>query len=325
MARPGWVTVDGVGFSLDGRPFRAAGANCYYLGYCPPERPEVLASALDTAAAFSANVLRIWAFLEAESGQWGCRFQTFDAAEGRVVPVEGRDGLGRLDAAVRACSDRGIKLILTLANNWPDYGGMDQYLRWLAPGAGHDEFYVREDVCRAYEEWTRAVVTRYRDEPAILAWELANEPRCERPGRIERWAERMSAHVKSIDPEHLVAVGDEGVETEALLRLPAIDFGTYHLYPEHWGEADPAFGARWIESHRRVGERVGKPVLLEEFGLRAGADRDRVYAEWVRSAGDALVWMIAGAGPDGSRYYDDGFTLYEAAESPRLAEALRDG
>lgn len=349
MARPGFVGAEGTRFSLDGRPFVAAGANCYYLGFCPPDEPAVLESALDTAAAFGVNVLRIWAFLEAE--QWGCRFQTFDGA--RIVPVSGADGLDRLDAAVLACAARGIRVILTLANSMPDYGGMDQYVRWLSPGAAtlyHDEFYDREDACRAYEEWTRYLLTRplgatghaYKDEPAILAWELANEPRCtcagnlparaDCPGsrRIEQWADRMSRHLKSIDPDHLVAVGDEGwfgengVDTEALLRLPAIDFGTCHLYPESWNV--PA--KKWIRSHRKLARKIGKPMLVEEFGLLGGPDRDATYAEWVGEAcGDggagALVWMIAGNDPSGAPYHDDGFTLYDAAGSPRLAEALR--
>jgi mannan endo-1,4-beta-mannosidase len=330
MGRPGYVGVDGAGFTLDGRPFPIAGANCYYLGFCPPERPEVLASALDAAGSFAANVLRIWAFLEAETGQWGCRFLTFDPAARMVVSVEGDDGLRRLDRAIQACSARGIKLILTLTNGMPDYGGMEQYARWFSTDAiplGHDDFYDNEEICGAYEDWVRHLATRYRGEPAILAWELGNEPRCARPGRIERWADRMSRHLKSLDPDHLVAVGDEGwfgaegVDTEALLRLPAIDFGTFHLYPRSWGRG-VKFGAEWIEKHQRLGKRVGKPVLLEEFGLPEAPDRDAEYAEWARR-GNALVWMTAGLDPTGARYYNDGFTLYEGAEAPLLASAMR--
>jgi len=40
----------------------------------------------------------------------------------------------------------------------------------------------------------------------------ANEPRC--PGCdvsvLTSWAEEISAYIKSIDPNHLVALGDEG-------------------------------------------------------------------------------------------------------------------
>ena len=83
-------------------------------------------------------------------------------------------------------------------------------------------------------------VTRYKDEPTILGWELANEPRCTgstglvllvisrnshinvnppvfrtstgtcKTTTITEWVAEMSAFIKSIDSNHLVAIGDEG-------------------------------------------------------------------------------------------------------------------
>ncbi|MDI5787504.1 cellulase family glycosylhydrolase [Bacillus licheniformis] len=54
---------------------------------------------------------------------------------------------------------------------------------------------------------------KYKDDPAIMAWELANEPRVQsdRTGNtLVEWADEMSEFIKSIDQNHLVAVGDEG-------------------------------------------------------------------------------------------------------------------
>jgi endo-1,4-beta-mannosidase len=79
----------------------------------------------------------------------------------------------------------------------------------------------------------------------------------------------------------------------------------------------------------RTGLRVGKPVLLEEYGVRAAdvESRDAVYAAWLGAvreysgAGD-LVWMIAGE-VDGSRYPDyDGFTLYTVADAQVIVEHI---
>src|SRR5690606_21062703 len=101
---------------------------------------------------------------------------------------------------------------------------------------------------------------------------LANEPRTIGAGgydsqtgwdktTITQWADEMSAYIKSIDPNHMVAVGDEGfldaggshwtyratdgVDHRALTALPAIDFGTFHLYPDHWG-GTIEWGEQWI-------------------------------------------------------------------------------
>ena len=163
----------------------------------------------------------------------------------------------------------------------------------------------------------------------------------------------MSAFVKSIDRSHLVEVGDEGffyrryscnhlydgrhgVDTEAILQLPDIDFGTYHLYPLAWGRDDRGFGLRWIRQHARVARRIGKPMLLEEYGLPIGkgfvrdsTDRDVVYAEWVHAAAEggpgSLFWMLAGLESDGQRFrHPDPYCLFAASEVPRMVAQARD-
>ena len=104
-------------------------------------------------------------------------------------------------------------------------------------------------------------MTRYRNSPAVFAWELGNEPRCGAdsvrnlprslnctPAVVVEWAKEISAYIKSLDPWHLVSTGDEGlfnepwkqdwpyngtdgIDTEALVKIKTIDFGTYHTYP----------------------------------------------------------------------------------------------
>jgi mannan endo-1,4-beta-mannosidase len=161
----------------------------------------------------------------------------------------------------------------------------------------------------------------------------------------------MSAFIKSVDSSHLVGVGDEGffrrafschhlydgrhgVDCEAFLRAPDIDFGTYHLYPQGWGETERGFGLRWIRQHAKLAAKVGKPVLLEEFGLALGEsfvrdapERDAIYAEWVRAAagcGGSLFWMLAGVEADGERFRAaDRFCLFDAAEAPKMVAEAR--
>ena len=52
----------------------------------------------------------------------------------------------------------------------------------------------------------------YRDDPTIFAWELINEPRVPQDWSgdvLQSWIEDVSAHIKSIDPLHLVTTGVE--------------------------------------------------------------------------------------------------------------------
>ena len=51
---------------------------------------------------------------------------------------------------------------------------------------------------------------KYIDEPAIMAWELANEPRPMRPAAndaYEKWISEVAAFIKSKDKNHLVTLG----------------------------------------------------------------------------------------------------------------------
>ena len=104
-------------------------------------------------------------------------------------------------------------------------------------------------------------MSRYLNEPTIMGWELANEPRCSGStgsassacdvagSTITTWATTISSYIKSIDSNHLVAMGDEGWFQEANpptypyapgvgvnfatnLGIKSLDFGTFHSYPE---------------------------------------------------------------------------------------------
>ena len=134
--------------------------------------------------------------------------------QGLPVPNGGVDGLERLDRAVAAAAQRGMRVILTLANNWKDFGGIPQYLNWFGL-ASHDQFY-RDGRCRAaYWLWVEQLLHRrnsvtgraYKDDPAILAWELANEPRCPDVKDGEQllisWIWEMATLIRENDPESL--------------------------------------------------------------------------------------------------------------------------
>jgi mannan endo-1,4-beta-mannosidase len=372
-------------FVVDGRPFCFAGANNYYLGYQPRE---AVLDVLTAAADMELGVVRIWGFLDRGSldgrvrsvrepgHKSGVFFQSWDAQRRRPAYNDGPDGLERLDFVLHHARRLGLRLVIVFTNNWRDFGGMDQYLVWYGLDR-HHLFFTDARVKRAYKDWIHHLVTRrnsidgvlYAEDPAVFAWELANEPRTtngeefdRRDGwstaTITRWADEMSAYVKSLDANHMVAVGDEGflrdgrehwayqaphgVDHEALSALPHVDFGTFHLYPDHWN-TDRRWGVRWIEDHVAVARRIDKPTVLEEYGLRVeragdtegpvvrgGAARAAAYRDWNRAilwrgGAGALFWMLSGQESSLRLYPDyDHFAVYRGEESfSLLAEYAR--
>lgn len=68
--------------------------------------------------------------------------------------------------------------------------------------------------------------------------------------------------------------------------VPQIDFATAHLWPDSWlpggggssEEAGLRFARRWINSHVDACAKLGKPLVLSEFGKKpAGPARAAFY------------------------------------------------
>ncbi len=106
MPEPDFVRASGIHFSLDGQPFRVAGANNYYLGF---EIDSMVSSIFDLALQLGLNTLRTWAFLDcgaAASGtvpanaKDGIFFQYLNSTTGSPAYNDGPDGLERLDRTI---------------------------------------------------------------------------------------------------------------------------------------------------------------------------------------------------------------------------------
>jgi mannan endo-1,4-beta-mannosidase len=349
-APTGFVTRVGSDLKLNGKPFKFYGSNNYYLMY--KSRPMVDDVFADAQAA-GFTVLRTWGWLDQNPSD-GVVFQTWDPALLRPVYNDGPDGLERLDYVLYRARQAGVKLVIPFTNNWGDFGGMDQYVRW-AGKAYHDDFYRDAQIRGWYKDWISHVLNRvntltgvaYKDDPTVMTWELANEPRCQgsgafpasdqcgkaHPETITNWADEMTRFIKSIDHHHLASVGEEGftcanpdsddwntncgpgTDSAALTALPAVDVMSFHLYPDGWGTT-PAWGTQWIKDHIAVARRLHKASMLGEFGLKDKGTRNPVYQQWtdaVRSAGGTgfLYWILSGVQDDGTLYPDyDGFTVY---------------
>ncbi|MEJ1154646.1 cellulase family glycosylhydrolase [Microbacterium marmarense] len=354
-----FVTAKSGKLQLGGRTFEFAGTNNYYLGY----KSELMVDkVLDDASAAGFDVIRTWGFQDFQNpdgsgsvhqnfeGTW---YQAWDESTARPVSNDGEDGLQKLDYAIAAAGERGLRLIIPFVNNWNAFGGMDQYVRWAGLDT-HADFYTDERIRGWYKDWVATLLNRtnsisglaYKDDPTILAWELANEPRCTGAGvypdgecdasTITMWADEMSRHVKSIDSNHLLSAGDEGFFCRAQNKWSLTKKYGESGYGAGFGEdcADGVdtvalaslthidmmsmhlypdhwkvstdWGTGWIKEHALAAAKIGKPVYLGEFGVIDKATRMPVYEEWLRT--------IRLTGVDGALYWilsaeqDDGTT-----------------
>lgn len=352
--RSPFVGVQNGHFIRDGKPWRFAGTNCYYLH---ESSHQVIDQILEDAVAMGLAVIRCWAFSDG----------TDRPAALQPVPYSyPEEAFDSLDYTVFKAGQLGLKLVLPLTNNWPDYGGMQQYVAWFlglsddsyAESTHHDRFYTDSAIRACFLSYVEHIVrrtnryngTRYNEDPAIMTWELANEPRnrSDKSGRdIYNWADEVSGHIKGMTAHQLVAIGDEGFGLDPnrnsgdpygasegnrwldLSALPTVDYATVHLYPQSWKQSrsfgiDPVeWGRKWIIDHADKGQTLGKPVVLEEFGLHINAahgiptlrSRNAGYKEWLSEAENAVIagtqfWILTGLGDDGTTHVsDDGYQV----------------
>lgn len=328
-----FVTVEGTEFILNDQPFYYAGTNNYYFMY---KSELMIDDVLENAAAMGLKVIRTWGFMDGNSH------------DGYVMqPKPGiydEDGFAQFDYAVWKAKQLGIRFVVPLVNYWNDFGGMQQYADWFGL-ENKEEFYTDERAKQAYKNYVEHFINRtnpytglqYKDEPTIMSWQLANEPRnpLDTSGdTLLAWADEMSAFIKSIAPNQLVSIGDEGfyndgpsapyersgyegVDWLRLIELDNVDYATFHMYPDHWGTAGQAeeWGNEWIRDHVRDAHAAGKPVVLEEFGLQHQGIRDGVYASWYNTlyeegANGSHFWILTGIEDHGGLYPDyDGFRV----------------
>ncbi|KAH9605520.1 hypothetical protein KSS87_023148 [Heliosperma pusillum] len=253
-----------------------------------------VSSALQEASSYGLTIARTWAFNDGGDNP----LQYFPGSYNEQM-FQG------LDFVISEAKKYGIKLILSLVNNYEDYGGRKQYLAWanLTTDDDHrDDFYTNPIVKDFYKRHVKTVLTRvnsitkmaYKDDPTIMAWELMNEPRCkDLSGQtLQNWIGEMAWYVKSIDSTHLLEIGLEGfygVSTPEKIQInpsnsqygtdfiannqiSGIDFATVHSYPDSWlkyssNDVQLTFLEQWIKQHIQDSQNIlRKPVLFAEFG-----------------------------------------------------------
>jgi mannan endo-1,4-beta-mannosidase len=210
----GFPSVTGLNFTIDGETNYYAGTNAYWLPFLTDDSDVDLV--LSDISSSGLKILRVWGFNDVNTvpSSGTVWFQLLE--NGTATINTGADGLERLDSVVSAAETYDVKLIIPFVNNWDDYGGMDAYV--AAFGGSQTTWYTTTEIQEVYQAYIEAVVSRYSSSSAIFAWELANEPRCTGcdTSVITDWVTTTSAYIKSLDPNHMVTIGDGELNYEFL-------------------------------------------------------------------------------------------------------------
>ncbi|KAK8269291.1 hypothetical protein V6Z12_D11G119800 [Gossypium hirsutum] len=256
----GFVQTTATKFVINGKPFYLNGFNAYWMMMFASDNStrSKVTDAFREASKYGMNIARTWAFNDGD-------YKPLQNSPGSY----NEDVFKGLDFVVAEANKYGIHLILSLANNFKDFGGKDKYVQWAKQRGRNlskeDDFFTDSVVKKYYKNHIKAVLTRintitgvaYKDDPIIFAWELMNEPRCPSDpsgANLQNWVKEMAAHVKSIDNYHLLEIGLEGFYGESMPekkqynpnsysigtdfisnnQIPEVDFATIHIYPEQW-------------------------------------------------------------------------------------------
>jgi mannan endo-1,4-beta-mannosidase len=357
-----FVRQRGGRFFVGQKPFRFVGANVALM-YRDEDRartPETLRQ----AAQGGIKVVRVWAFGEGgpndvrpmqDFEDWP-RHHSFRLAPGQW----NEDAFVHLDKVIAEAAKNNIYVQLCLTNWWRDTGGVTQYLRWVGINDAADDsykfginnekailFYTNPETRRLYREHLEKLATRrntitgvaYRDDPTIFGWELMNEAQVITGRWVERraWFAEMSAYLKSLDPNHMIAPGAWGYRSSSERRewladhaIPTIDYCDVHSYPrdDHDSFVDsPAALKEFIENRAAAAYSIKKALVFGEFGMGVEGYKGASQVEWYKAffdgnaragAAGAMFWIFT---PDARRGY--GVTYSTPRDQNLLSEIAR--
>ncbi|MCE5197727.1 MAG: cellulase family glycosylhydrolase [Armatimonadota bacterium] len=240
----GFVKADGPRLMLDGKEYRAIGVNIPILHAA--YNGTFHHTQHDYGTPAKAKQAMIDAIIDAEKSH--VAFVRFFASPGYPSDIDmfyakDKDKYWQqMDEVISLCRRHHLKLIpsLNMTRTWqPYYNEVGQAI--LDPNS---------KTYKASYEYIREFVTRYKDDPIILMWEIANESmlgadvdcqgadflpsECYTPGKqfrekqvredsftwdmVLRIYKEQTAFIKSIDKNHLVTSGDASVRAECTSR-----------------------------------------------------------------------------------------------------------
>ncbi len=355
-----FIQVSGHKFILNNQPYDYIGLNYWYGAYLGssliPGGRERLMAELDFLQNLDIKNLRV---MVESNGPAKEPLRVVPVLQ-ETVGVFNEEMLIGLDFLLLELSKRNMHAVLVLTNYWHWTGGMAQYVSWATnkpipyPNEQNKlswakymrytaEFYSNRQCGVWYKEFIQKIILRtntltgkaYTEDPTIMSWQLANEPRgFGNKKNYLKWIKEMAKFIRVLDPNHLISIGSEGITSSKLVGNAFekihddrnIDYCTAHVWIQNWGWYNPknpnslsialSKAKSYLNQHIQIAKSLNKPLVLEEFGVARdegsfdpqSSTKQRslyfegIFVEWLRSLknDDALrglnLWAWSGSG-----------------------------
>lgn len=300
LARGGhgfFVQPAGRAFVVQGRPFRFFGYNLRGLAHYGRRttdplmysRPEHQLSQLQRVYDLGARVVRLF------------------LADREVARAELQARLRHLLDLVDAHFPD-LYLLPVFTNLYPDvpFHHPGDQADWLFTNNLLSRDFFAGRYRENYLPFVEEIVTAFRDDSNIFAWEIGNELKLDRadlhnpndpnPWLFIRFNQEVAAAIKRIDPNHMVTTGMKSTHhawlhspalQEELYQSPNLDFITIHSYEGKWDRD----GDLRVYEDAALAARCNKPFIVEE----AGFDRELFPDRMAKHRDHLEQWLSLGA------------------------------
>lgn len=277
-----FVQTRGVQFTLKGEPFKFIGVNIRGLVHygliddLPQTSLEHRDIQLQAASQMGARVVRV--------------FLAHKDASPEVVG-------DRLEEVLRLIHEKYPEILIlpTLTNRYNDVPFYVQGDHKFFNKGVLDRAFFESGYKENYLPFVEYIVSRFRDEPNIFAWEIGNELKVdEEPELFVAFNLNVANAIRGWDANHLITTGMISTRhawmagrpdlQDLLYGSPNINFITLHVYNGNEAPYD-------IEDDSPLAARYAKPFIIEE----AAFDRQRYSNRPEKVRQDIMNWFERGA------------------------------
>ncbi|MDR1144667.1 MAG: glycoside hydrolase family 5 protein [Verrucomicrobiales bacterium] len=250
-----WLLVEGYMFRFDGAPQSPREIETLLLELAGP----------DGAAEFweqyrahyiTAEDIGFLRQIGLNSVRVPLHYKFFETADG--------EGFRWLDRLVGWCREAGLYVIPDLHAAPGGQTGTN-----IDDGYGHPWLFASASSQRRLAEVWARIAAHYRDEPAILGYELLNEPIPPGAGleelyndKLEPLYRRVTAAIRTVDQNHLIIYGGAQWNTNFSMLGTPFDAKAVYAFHRYWTATDVSA----IREYLDFGEHYQVPVWCSEAG-----------------------------------------------------------